>query len=111
MTTNTIDRQSGRCQVRLDGDLTASRVPELQALLKRELEQPVEEMVIDLTGTAMLDSSGIGLLIATYNSVTRGGGRFGVTNAQPAILQLLESMRLVRRLNITGAGVDEVPHG
>ncbi len=111
MTANTIERQSGLCRVRLDGDLTASRVPELQALLKRELDQPIEEMVVDMTGTAMLDSSGIGLLIATFNSVGRKGGRFRIVNAAPPIFQLLQSMRLVNRLNVSGTSDVEVTHG
>jgi anti-anti-sigma factor len=111
MTANTIDRQAGLCRVRLDGDLTASRVPELQALLKRELDQPIEEMVVDMTGTAMLDSSGIGLLIATFNSVGRKGGRFRIVNAAPPIFQLLQSMRLVNRLNVSGTSDVEVAHG
>ena len=111
MTANTIERQSGLCRLRLEGDLTASRVPELQALLKQELEQPIEEMVVDMAGTAMLDSSGIGLLIATFNSVGRRGGRFRVINAAPPIFQLLQSMRLVNRLNVSCAAGDEVSHG
>jgi anti-anti-sigma factor len=99
------------CRVRLDGDLTASRVPELQALLKRELEQPIEEMIVDMTGTVMLDSSGIGLLIASFNSVGRKGGRFRIENAAPPIFQLLQSMRLVNRLNVSGTSDVEVAHG
>lgn len=110
MTANMIERQAGLCRVRLDGDLTASRVPELQAVLKQELDQPLEELVFDLAGTSMLDSSGIGLLIATFNSVGRRGARFRVVNASQPIFQLLQSMRLVHRLNVSGAA-GEVSHG
>lgn len=111
MIANTVDRQAGLCRVRIEGDLTASRVPAWQATLKRELEQPLDELVFDFADTAMLDSSGIGLLIATYNSVTRKGARFRIDNASAPILQLLGSMRLVNRLNVTGAAATEVSHG
>ena len=111
MIANTVDRQAGLCRVRIEGDLTASRVPAWQATLKRELEQPLDELVFDFADTSMLDSSGIGLLIATYNSATRKGARFRIENASAPILQLLGSMRLVNRLHVTGADATEVSHG
>jgi anti-anti-sigma factor len=111
MTGYTLERQAGLCRVRLEGDLTASLVPNLQDALKRELAQPTEEIVFDLSHAAMLDSRGIGLLIATHNSLAGKSGRVRVINVSPDILQLLQSMRLVRRLNVTGTQPAEVPHG
>jgi anti-sigma B factor antagonist len=90
------------CSVTPTGDLTAHVVPELQAAIKQQLQQGVSEVVFDLAATAMLDSSGIGLLIATSNSLSRQQGRVRVINVAPDILQLLQSMRLVTRLNASG---------
>lgn len=97
-----IERTDQQCRVVLLGDLTASIVPELQAALRSELEQDTAEVVVDLGGTALLDSSGIGLLIAACNSQTRKQGRLCVTNVSNDILQLLKSMRLVERLYASG---------
>lgn len=93
-----------QCQVRLEGDLTASQVPDLQAALKEQLAQfpQVNELVFDLAQTAMLDSSGIGLLIAASNSLGRRQGKVRVTNVSGDIIQLLQSMRLAARLNASG---------
>ncbi len=86
----------------MQGDLIASDVPDLQAALKQQLQRGVDEIVFDLAATVMLDSSGIGLLIATCNTMARQQGRIRVINVSPDILQLLQSMRLTGRLNATG---------
>ena len=95
--------QIGRiCRVTLQGDLIAALIPDLQAALKQHLSQGLDEIVFDLAATVMLDSSGIGLLIATSNSLARLQGRVQVINVSPDILQLLQSMRLASRLNASG---------
>jgi len=88
--------------VRLQGDLTAALVPDLQASLKEMLKKGARELVFDLAPTVMLDSSGIGLLIAAANSVAPNGGKVRVTNVCPDIFRLLQSMRLTSRLNVSG---------
>jgi anti-anti-sigma factor len=87
--------------VRMKGDLTAILVPELQANLKEMINKGAREVVFDLTNTAMLDSSGMGLLIAAANSLAPMGGNVRVTNVCPDIFRLLQSMRLTARLNVS----------
>jgi serine/threonine-protein kinase RsbW len=96
------EQKDGLGSVRLTGDLTAVLVPELQAGLKKLLESGASDLVFDLSSTAMLDSSGMGLLIAAANSVAGSGGKVRVTNVSPDIFRLLQSMRLVARLNVSG---------
>jgi serine/threonine-protein kinase RsbW len=93
------DRQGS---VRLTGDLTAAMIPDLQAGLKEMLKKGASELVFDLASTRMLDSSGMGLLIAAANSMAPSGGKVRVTNVCPDIFRLLESMRLTARLNVSG---------
>jgi len=107
----TIERKEKQCTVLLQGDLTAPLIPDLQAALKKELEQGAEEAVFDLGKTRMLDSSGIGLLIAACNSLVRKNGRMRVLNVSEDILRLLQSMRLVSRLHASGAAPEEENHG
>ena len=98
----TIERKESQCWVMLQGDLTAPLIPDLQAALKKNLEEGVHEAVFDLGNTAMLDSSGIGLLIAACNSLAKSQGKVRVLHVSPDILRLLQSMRLVTRLNASG---------
>jgi anti-anti-sigma factor len=102
MATYTLEQAGRNCRVTLHGDLIASVIPDLQAALKQQLQPGVDEVVFDLAATVMLDSSGIGLLIATSNTMARHQGRIRILNASPDILQLLQSMRLAARLNATG---------
>jgi anti-anti-sigma factor len=98
----TVEQNNKSYRVILAGDLTASGIPELQTTLQGQVQQGAEEIIFDLAKTVMLDSSGIGLLIATNNSLARRGGRIRIVNTSADILQLLQSMRLATRLNVTG---------
>jgi serine/threonine-protein kinase RsbW len=96
-----IEQNDRQGSVKLSGDLTAILVPDLQAGLKEALGKGVRDLVFDLGSATMLDSSGMGLLIATANSVAPNGGKVRVTNVCPDIFRLLQSMRLTARLNVS----------
>jgi anti-sigma B factor antagonist len=98
----TLEQIGKDCRVTMHGDLVASVIPDLQAALKLQLQPGVAAIVFDLAATVMLDSSGIGLLIATSNTIARQQGQVRVLNVSPDILRLLQSMRLASRLNATG---------
>jgi anti-anti-sigma factor len=96
-----IEQNDQQGSVKLTGDLTAIVVPDLQAGIKQVLGKGVRDVVFDLASTAMLDSSGMGLLIATANSMTPIGGKVRVINVCSDIFHLLQSMRLTARLNVS----------
>jgi anti-anti-sigma factor len=106
-----IQHKDNRGLIQLAGDLTAGLVPDLQVELKRALDKGATQLVFDLENTVMLDSSGMGLLIATSNSLTRIGGEMQVINASSDILRLLQCMRLAGRLNVNGSSKKEHCHG
>ncbi len=97
----TIERKEKQCWVLLQGGFTTPLIPDLQAELNNHLKEGVDEAVFDLEKTEMLDSGGIGLLIATANSFGQKKGRIRVLNVPPDIFRLLQSMRLVNRLNVS----------
>jgi anti-anti-sigma factor len=107
----TFEEQDGHLTVTLTADLTAVIVPRLQEKLRSALQRKVADVKFDLRNTVMLDSSGIGLLIAAYNSLGRGQGCVSVINASADILNLIQNMRLTRRLNVTGREAEEVARG
>jgi anti-sigma B factor antagonist len=106
----TLEHDGTLCRVILGGDLTASIVPALQTALKEGLGG-AGELVFDLEKTGMLDSSGIGLMIAAFNTMARAQKRMRVENVSPEIMQLLQSMRLVSRLNVSGRATPQEIHG
>jgi anti-anti-sigma factor len=98
----TIDRTGPQRTVHLTGDLTAAIVQPLQRALREELAAGAREVVFDLANTVLLDSSGIGLLIAAHNSLSRVSGTVRVVDTSADIFHLLQSMRLVARLQVSG---------
>jgi serine/threonine-protein kinase RsbW len=96
-----IEQNDRQGSVKLTGDLTAVLVPDLQAGLKQMLNNGARELIFDLASTTMLDSGGMGLLIAAANSAASNGGSVRVTNVCPDIFRLLKSMRLNTRLNVS----------
>lgn len=90
-----------KVSVLLEGDLTASVAPELKAALGEALGSGALRVEFDLGKTTIIDSTGIGLLIATYNSVTSKGGSVQVVKASEDIFRLLQSMRLEKRLGVS----------
>jgi anti-anti-sigma factor len=51
------------CVVRIDGEVDISNAPVVAAAIEEAMPHEATELVIDLTGTAYLDSAGVGLLV------------------------------------------------
>ncbi len=100
---NTIDirEENGGHKVVMPDNFTAPLVPILKKQLKQLIDGGSRAIVFDMAATRMLDSSGIGLLTATANSLATAGGRMEVVAVAPEIFRLLKMMRLVERLNVS----------
>lgn len=97
-----MERDDAALHVALGEKLTAVEASELQAVLKQGIADGARELVFDFKATATLDSTGIGLLIATGNSLRACQGRIRLVHVSDDIMKLLQSMRLTARLNATG---------
>ncbi len=98
-----IDRQGDRIVAKIGEDIVASMSKEFKAELQALLEETPQELVVDLTGVEMIDSVGLGVLVATHNSLKKSGGRLTVTNASDDIFSLLRTMRLDKHFEIQAA--------
>ena len=81
-------------------DIVASIVDELKKELKQSLSDGIVNMTIDLSGVEMMDSMGIGVLIAAHNSLKKNNGELELINASADIIKLLKNMRLDKHFNI-----------
>ena len=97
---STITREGTSVTIIPGQDIVSSMVPDLKNELNSVVEEGAQELRLDLSGTAMMDSIGIGVVIATHNSMKKKGGRLVVCNASENILKLFKSMRLDRHLNL-----------
>lgn len=92
-------RSGDEFRVVIGAQLTAANASDLQESLKKEISKDARKVVLDMTHTTTLDSTGIGLLIATSNSLKAVQGEIRLIHVPADIMKLLKSMRLVDRLH------------
>src|SRR5579863_7695315 len=98
-----VTREDNRAVVRPSGEtIVAATIPELRLQLRGAVDEGVRELVIDLAGVRMVDSSGLGLLIAAHNSLRKVGGQLAVIHASNDLLELFRSMRMHQHFSVTG---------
>ena len=103
-------REQDRATVRPGSDVVASMAGEFKSELKALLDQGVKDLTIDLGGVEMIDSVGLGVLIATHNSLRQAGGQLTVANPSADIQSLFRTMRLDRHFRVL-VGQKETCHG
>ena len=81
-------------------DIVASMAEEFRAELLKSVEEGVKELTADLDGVGVVDSVGLGVLIATHNSLQKNDGVFTVINASEDIYKLFKVMRLDRHFEV-----------
>lgn len=97
-----VKKDGTKALVSLTQDLVASRAKEIKAELKELCEGGVLEMSLDMAGVEMVDSAGIGVLVATQNTLKKNGGGLSVKNLNPDLLDLFKTMRLDYHFEIKG---------
>ena len=71
-----------------------------EAIKEAITTEPVRHIEIDLSGTALLDSCGLGTLVALRKLVDRDCGVVRLLNPTPSAQQMLELTRLYRVLKV-----------
>ena len=102
MTETRVERNEREAIVRPAADVVAARAPELRAALRKTLAEGACEITLDFSGVSMVDSAGLGLLLATHNSLQKAGGRLSVVHAAREILDLFRSMRIHQHFQVSG---------
>lgn len=94
-----------RCvTIRPGRDIVASMAGEFRSELNGEIAENLEELTIDLSGVEMVDSVGIGVIIATHNTLDQQGAKLKVINIADDIYGLFTTMRLDRHFTIEKMG-------
>ena len=89
-----IDRKGSLVIIRPGRDVVYSMVDSFVKELKQEIEKSPSEIVIDLAKVEMVDSVGIGVIIAAHNSLKKIGGKMRVENVCDNIYRTFIAMRL-----------------
>jgi|WetSurMetagenome_2_1015567.scaffolds.fasta_scaffold598176_1 anti-anti-sigma factor len=99
-----IVKESTTATIILRSDLVASSVPEIRGDLKQLLQEGVTRLVMDVSNVGIVDSVGIGCLVAAHNSLLKVGGSLSVVGPNEEIYELFRSMRLDRHFEIHPKG-------
>lgn len=77
-----------RTVVSASGELDAHSAPLLEAQLDPASQQPETSLVVDLSGVGFIDSTGLGVLVATLKHVREAGGSLDVVVSTPRVLKV-----------------------
>lgn len=102
MQSNRIERNGNHAVITSSEPITLALAGELRPQLQQLIAEGVSSIVIDLSMVDLVDSSGIGLLIATHNSLAKAGGGLRVIGVSPDIERLFKVMRLDRHFTVEG---------
>ncbi|HSS42054.1 MAG TPA: STAS domain-containing protein [Solirubrobacterales bacterium] len=81
------DLGTGRCELRLEGELDLWSVERLQAVLQR-VARVNEAVLVGLEGCEFVDSTGIALILQARRQLEDGGGRLVVFGCSDQVLRI-----------------------
>jgi anti-sigma B factor antagonist len=95
-----LDTQNGVSVLRIEGELDALSVVQLRPIITQVGESRPPQIVVDLSRLRLIDSSGVGAIVALFKVVRSYGGNLvvdGVRDQPLAILRLLHLDRVLVR--------------
>jgi len=98
--------ETNSSMVKPENDLVLAKLAPLRSHLQELVRAGKSRITLDLARVEVVDSSGIGLVVATHNSVRKTGGAVEVVNASRDILRLFQSLRIHQHLPVSGRQAD-----
>ncbi len=96
-------KKTTRKTVKLDKDIIASMAADFRDKLLSLVKEGIEDLTLDLNQVKMVDSVGLGVLIAAHNSLRGIGGKLRVKNVSNDIYRLFKTMRLDQHFEVIKA--------
>jgi anti-anti-sigma factor len=90
--------------LKVETDIVASKSGELRDKLRQLVADGARSVTLDFAAVRMVDSAGLGMLIAAHNSLKKVEGELTVTRCSADILELFRSMRIHQHMKIEGQG-------
>ena len=96
-------RDDGRHVVEPHGDIDLATARELGIVLREEVDERPKELVVDLSETTHLDSTGVAVLLNAQRRLTRAGARFAVVAPAGPPRRVLELTGVADTLKLRSA--------
>ncbi|MFP4546971.1 MAG: STAS domain-containing protein [Fidelibacterota bacterium] len=94
-----INQENDKFVVVPESNIVASVVNEFRSEMKQIVEQE-KPIIVDLSNVEMIDSMGLGALIATHNSMQKYNKNLELINISKDLLSLMKTMRLDQHFDI-----------
>ena len=95
-----IEENGERAVVKPDHDIVSAESEVFKSELLSLLNKGFTELNIDMSAIEMIDSLGLGVLIATHNSLIKTGGKLMVSQVSDEIYDLFKTMSLDRHFEV-----------
>jgi anti-sigma B factor antagonist len=90
--------EAGATTLRIEGELDAVSVVELRPVIANVSSDQPPQVLVDLSRLRLIDSSGVGAIVALFKAVRAYGGNLGVVGVRDQPLAILRLLRLDRVL-------------
>ena len=102
-----VERRGDAAIVRVVGEVDLTNAAELRVVLVEICsETPSVHLIVDLSGVAFIDSTGIGVIVGAHRRVTAKGGRFTAVVTTPMVHKVLQTTGLLAVWRVTGSVAD-----
>jgi anti-sigma B factor antagonist len=92
--------------ITVTGEIHVSTAPEFSRRLNSAIAHGKTAVVLDLSGTEFIDSTGLSVLLNGLRRVTRQRGRMAIVCTNPTVLRLFEITRLDSTFDIHASRED-----
>ncbi len=97
-----------KATLKLEGNFTYTQRKAFQEALKVVCSDPIEEIVIDLSQVAFLDSAALGLLMISHRQLDGEKRKLSLAYPQPTVRQILELANLHKTIPMIESGVSSL---
>jgi anti-sigma B factor antagonist len=93
-----LNTETAATTLRIEGELDAVTVVDLRPVITRIADEQPTRVLVDLSRLRLIDSSGVGALVAMFKAVRAYGGDLGVLGVRDQPLAILRLLHLDRVL-------------
>ena len=104
-----VRRENGKLFLIPESDLIASRIEELRDYFAEQLEQhpDVSSVLLDVSGTAFVDSLGVNLIVGLYRQVTSADKTIEIIGAGESFMKVADFFRLTSLFSVRSEGSEK----
>ncbi len=95
-----LTHEENRVVISLEGDFVTDLVNEFRNVIQEQIQAGHTAFVLDFKNTVIIDSMGIGCLVATFNTLKQKNGTLELINVPENLKDVFQVMRLDRILTI-----------